>query len=295
MAERYSEQQPNLMKMAKDLYPAIVKQLEERGIKPQRALSDQDLSRIVDQSPSIANRLTLIENMQEGREYGDKDLMNILRLTGQEGRSVVDKDLDNLRKVIGLQEGKTFSTKDKDLINRLDQILEVGGFPSESSTQPMSRGEGMMMAELMNMQPVGSSGVEGILADVAGMTPQARMTRLLADKKLYSQMVEDSQKVLRNMFGKSNNPKLDPMDFNTRYMFDDFPVSSRSRALEQLEKYQRRTQELRNIDNQIASLEKAMGQMTTNKRNLPTDEVFESFMKKSGMRDGGIAGLLRRP
>jgi len=230
---RYSEQQPNLMKMAKDLYPAIVKQLEEKGIKPQRALSDKDLSRIVDQSPSVANRL--------------------------------------------------------------DQILEVGGFPSESSTQPMSRGEGMMMAELMNMQPVGSSGVEGILASAAGMSPQGRMTKLLADKKLYSQMVEDSQKVLRNMFGKSNNPKLDPMDFNTRYMFDDFPVSSRPRALEQLEKYQRRTQELRNIDNQIASLEKAMGQMTTGKRNLPTDEVLENFMRSSGMRDGGIAGLLRRP
>jgi len=97
------------------------------------------------------------------------------------------------------------------------------------------------------------------------------------------------------MFGKSNNPKLDPMDFNTRYMFDDFPLSSRPRALEQLEKYQRRTQELRNIDNQIASLEKAMGQMTTGKRNLPTDEVLENFMRSSGMRDGGIAGLLRRP
>ena len=236
MAERYSEQQPNLVKMAKDLYPAILKQLEERGIKPQRTLSDEDLSRIVDQSPSVANRL-----------------------------------------------------------DQLDQILEVGGFPSESSTQPMSRGEGMMMAELMNMQPVGSSGVEGLLADVAGMTPQARMTRLLADKNLYTQMVEDSQKVLRNMFGKSNNPKLDPMDFNTRYMLDDFPLSLRSNALEQLEKSNRRTQELRNIDNQIASLGKAMGRMTTNKRNLPTEEVFKSFMKKSGMRDGGIAGLLRRP
>jgi hypothetical protein len=229
---RYSEQQPNLVKMAKDLYPTIVKQLEEKGIKPQRALSDKDLSRIVDQSPSVANRL--------------------------------------------------------------DQILEVGGFPSESSTRPMSKSDSMMMAELMNMQPVGSSGIEGMLASAAGMSPQGRMTRLLADKKLYSQMVEDSQKVLRNIFGRSNNPKLDPMDFNQRFQAGDFPLTQRADIGDLLVKYNRRKDELNNITRELTSLEKAMGQMPGKTKSL-TDNVFDDFMKKSGMRDGGITGLLRRP
>lgn len=232
MAERYSEQQPNLMKMAKDLYPAIVKQLEEKGIKPQRALSDQDLSRIVDQSPSVANRL--------------------------------------------------------------DQILEVGGFPSERFTRPMSKSDSMMMAELMNMQPVGSSGIEGMLASVAGMSPQARAAKLLSNKNLYTQMVEDSTKVLRNMFGRSSNPKVDPMDFNARFQAGDFPLSRRADVGAQLERYNRRRDELNNITRELTSLEKSMGQMPGKTRSL-TDDVFDDFMKKSGMRDGGIAGLLRRP
>ena len=39
------------------------------------------------------------------------------------------------------------------------------------------------MAELMNMQPVGSSGIEGMLASAAGMTPQGRAAKLLSNKK----------------------------------------------------------------------------------------------------------------
>ena len=237
----------------KKMTELITEELKSRGYEP-RELSDDQLRKVIQKAPKTANRLEQITN-------------NILN----QGRSVSDKDVMNFLKTT-TQEGRSISDKDVKTAEELfDQFAK----------------------------PVGG-GLEGILMGMVSpvnkpkqIANAPKFLKDLYDKRgLYMQMVDDSMRALKSIMGPSKG-KTNSDDLFTRINADDFDLIQRQRVMDTAYKASRRKDELMNIERQIKSTEKALGNMGDIRKVDAADEVGKRFMAKSELSTGGLIDALK--
>ena len=269
-----AEVSPELIKLAQNIKPQIELELKKRGIPLMADLSNSQMNEIIKKAPAMSNRLDSLLQMQEGREYGDKDLINLLKATGQEGRTVSEKDLINLRNTIGLQEGKTFSTKDTEMINRLESL----------------------------MQPVGSTGIESMMMNVVG---PAKFTKLF---KLPTNLLDDilppMQKVFKEFNKLTGKDKTEAAEFLKPKIADLTTRAKRTQIIEDAdpmftgsEIINKNVIALEQFDDILKNVPKAATIRKTTQANVDpqmAETVGKSFMKKSGLAEGGLLSALDR-
>jgi len=236
----------------------ITEELKSRGYEP-RELSDEQLRKVIQKAPKTANRLDQITD-------------NVLR-PGDEGTPSLIKDfpIGELEMFSG-QEGRSISDKDVKTAEELfDQFAK----------------------------PVGG-GLEGILMGMVSPVNKpkqiANAPKFLKDlydrRGLYMQMVDDSMRALKSVMGPSKG-KTNSDDLFTRINADDFDLVQRQRVMDTAYKASRRKDELMNIERQIKSTEKALGNMGDIRKVDAADEVGKRFMAKSELSTGGLIDALK--
>ena len=242
----------------------ITEELKSRGYEP-RELSDDQLRKVIQKAPKTANRLEQItDNVLRGE-------LEMFIGNMQEGRSISDKDLMNILRST-TQEGRSISDKDVKTAEELfDQFAK----------------------------PVGG-GLEGILMGMVSPVNKpkqiANAPKFLKDlydrRGLYMQMVDDSMRALKSVMGPSKG-KTNSDDLFTRINADDFDLVQRQRVMDTAYKASRRKDELMNIERQIKSTEKALGNMGDIRKVDAADEVGKRFMAKSELSTGGLIDALK--
>ena len=178
--------------------------------------------------------------------------------------------------------------------------------------QPMTKKEAMAEAEKMRFldaleeRSPSSGGIDELLMSMATFTPLGRgvqgakqianAPKFLKDlydrRSLYMQMVDDSMRSLKNIMGPSKG-KIDSDDLFTRIKADDFDLIQRQRVMDTAYKASRRNDELMNIERQIKSAEKALGNMGDIRKVDAAEEVGKRFMAKSELSTGGLIDALK--
>ena len=177
---------------------------------------------------------------------------------------------------------------------------------------PMTKEEAMAEAEKMRFldaleeRSPSSGGIDELLMSMATFTPLGRgvqgakqianAPKFLKDlydrRSLYMQMVDDSMRSLKNIMGPSKG-KIDSDDLFTRIKADDFDLIQRQRVMDTAYKASRRNDELMNIERQIKSAEKALGNMGNIRKVDAAEEVGKRFMAKSELSTGGLIDALK--
>lgn len=218
-----------------------------------------------------------------------------LKSRGYEPRELSD---DQLRKVI---------QKAPKTANRLEQITDNVLRPKPmTKEEAMAEAEKMRFLDALEERSPSSGGIEELLMSMATFTPVGRgvqgakqianAPKFLQDlydrRSLYMQMVDDSMRALKSIMGPSKG-KVDSDNLFTRINADDFDLVQRQRVMDTAYKASRRNDELMNIERQIKSAEKALGNMGDIRKVDAAEEVGKRFMAKSELSTGGLIDALK--
>ena len=186
-----------------------------------------------------------------------------------------------------------------------DRIAEL----TDNVLRPMAMTKEEAMAEAEKMRFLDAleersssigGGLEGVLMGMVSPVNKpkqvANAPKFLKDlydrRSLYMQMVDDSMRSLKNIMGPSKG-KIDSDDLFTRIKADDFDLIQRQRVMDTAYKASRRNDELMNIERQIKSAEKALGNMGDIRKVDAAEEVGKRFMAKSELSTGGLIDALK--